>query len=161
MPEPWGQTDASSVPDTCFATSAEGEYKTATNTEWPTTLTPGDGQPDPTSTSTDCTTPTAVAVTFNVLVETSPGQDIFIAGSNDKLGSWDPDSATPLLSDKYTDENPLWYETIDFPSGESMEYKYLRKDADGKVAWESDPNRSFSVSKKCGVAEETQDDTWR
>lgn len=144
------------MPGTCVATYAEGEYKTATNTEWPTTLTPG-----PTPTTTDCTTPTTVAVTFNVLAKTSPGQNIFIAGSNDKLGSWDPDSATALLADKYTDQKPLWYQTIDLPSGEKLEYKYIRKEADGKVVWESDPNRSFSVAKRCGVTEETREDTWR
>jgi alpha-amylase len=82
-----------------------------------------------------------VLVTFQVEAETVPGENIFLVGSIDALGSWDPDSAVPLSPDNY----PLWQTQIELPTATTLEYKYIRLDEAGNVTWESDPNRVFTT----------------
>jgi glucoamylase len=167
MPPSWGEPEANSVPNYCAATSAVGGYTSATNTAWPsTTLTEGSGGsptsvPATTTTSAStCATATAVAVTFNEVVTTVVGENVFIVGSISQLGSWNTASAIPLSASKYTSSNPLWYATVSLPAGSSFEYKYIKKESDGTIVWESDPNRSYTVSKSCSTTA-TQNDTWR
>ena len=50
--------------------------------------------------------------------------------------------------------------TVSLPAGTEFEYKYVRKETDGSVFWESDPNRRYTVPVACsGAASVT--DTWR
>lgn len=159
VPASWDAPSADSVPAVCSATSATGPYSTATNTVWPgeatTTATA-------TATSTPCTAaPTAVAVTFNERVTTVWGENVFLVGSISALGSWDTNSAVALSADRYTSSDPLWYVTVSLPAGTSFEYKYIKKETDGSVVWESDPNRSYTVPKACGVTTATVNDSWR
>lgn len=42
--------------------------------------------------------------------------------------------------------------------GVAFAYKYIKKNADGSVVWESDPNRAFTVP--C-AATAVVSDTWR
>lgn len=150
VPTAWGETSASSVPSTCSATSATGTYSTATNTNWPSTMT-----------STACATPTSVAVTFDLTATTVYGENIKLAGSIPQLGDWNTNNAVPLSADKYTSSNPLWYVTVDLLSGSSFQYKYIRVESNGSVQWESDPNRSYTVPAACGTTTATENDTWR
>lgn len=175
MPPSWGETSASSVPSTCSATSATGTYSTATGTSWPSTLT--DGTTGTTTTTTtgaattstgststttsSCVIPTAVAVTFDEIATTTYGENVYICGSISELGDWDTDDAVALSASDYTSSDNLWFVTIDLPSGTSFEYKYIRKETDGSIVWESDPNRSYTVPSACGVTAATESDTWR
>ncbi|KAJ9376288.1 CAZyme family GH15 and CBM20 [Paecilomyces variotii] len=152
VPASWGETSASSVPSVCSATSATGPYSTATNTNWGGSTT---------TTGSCTTTPTAVAVTFDVLATTNYGENVYVVGSVSALGSWDTDSAVALSADEYTSSNPLWYGTVTLPAGESIEYKYIKKEADGSIVWESDPNRDYDVPQECGTTTAEVDDTWR
>lgn len=171
VPAAWGETSASSVPATCRATSATGTYSTATNTKWPSTLTSGSGATTttggtggttiPSTTTAACTTPTSVAVTFDLTATTVYGENIKLSGSIPALGSWDTNNAVPLSADKYTSSNPLWYVTVDLPAGTSFQYKYIRVESDGTIQWESDPNNSYTVPAACGTITATQTDTWR
>ncbi|KAJ9211490.1 CAZyme family GH15 and CBM20 [Paecilomyces variotii] len=154
VPASWGETSASSVPSVCSATSATGPYSTATNTNWGSSTTA-------TTTGSCTTTPTAVAVTFDVLATTNYGENVYVVGSVSALGSWDTDSAVALSADEYTSSNPLWYGTVTLPAGESIEYKYIKKETDGSIVWESDPNRDYDVPQKCGTTTAEVDDTWR
>ncbi|EON64555.1 hypothetical protein W97_03788 [Coniosporium apollinis CBS 100218] len=104
--------------------------------------------------------PCTVSVTFNEVAGTSFGQNVFIVGSISQLASWNPGSAVALASDRYTNENPLWYVTLQLPASTSFEYKYIKKTADGSVTWESDPNRRYTVP-DCGSGAATQNDVWR
>jgi glucoamylase len=111
---------------------------------------------------TTCTgTPACNArVTFNVRATTSPGEDVFVVGQLTELGNWDPASAKPLGSDKYTSSDPLWYADVDLPASTVFQYKYIRKTSSGQLVWESDPNRSFTTSSGCRSSA-TVNDTWR
>lgn len=150
MPAAWGETSANSVPPTCSGTSATGTYSTATNTNWPATLTSG-----------TCTTPTSVAVTFDLTATTVYGENIKLSGSIPALGNWDTSKAVALSADKYTSSNPLWYVTVDLPAGTSFQYKYIRVESNGSIQWESDPNNAYTVPAACGVTTATRSDTWR
>ncbi|KAL2007730.1 hypothetical protein VTN00DRAFT_7712 [Thermoascus crustaceus] len=158
VPASWDSSSSgnNNIPSVCSATSATGPYSTATNTVWPGTPTTS------TSTSSSCTsTPTAVAVTFNERVTTTYGETVYVVGSIPALGSWNPDDAVALSADKYTSDDPLWYGTVSLPAGVSVEYKYIKKESDGGVVWEGDPNREYSVPEGCGVTTGLVSDWWR
>lgn len=150
MPSSWGASSANTVPPSCSMGSAAGTYATPTATSWPSTLTSG-----------TCTTPTSVAVTFDEIATTTYGENVFIAGSISQLGSWNTANAIALSASQYTSSNPLWAVTINLPAGTTFQYKYFRKESDGSIVWESDPNRSYTVPSTCGTTTATENDTWR
>lgn len=109
----------------------------------------------------DCTEATTIPVTFNEVVTTTYGEEVYISGSISELGSWDTDDAILLSASEYTDSDPLWTVTIDLPAGESFEYKFIIVETDGTVDWESDPNRNYTVPTGCEGTTAVVDDTWR
>ncbi|KAF5328568.1 hypothetical protein D9758_017730 [Tetrapyrgos nigripes] len=86
--------------------------------------------------------PGTVAVTFSETATTSFGENIFLVGSISQLGSWDPSSSLPLSSATY----PVWTVSVNLPANTAFEYKFIRKETDGSVIWESDPNRRATVA---------------
>lgn len=152
VPASWGASSANSIPAICAATSANAPYATATNTVFPTSQTSAD--------SPACPSATIVAVTFNELESTTFGENVFVAGSISQLGSWSPADAVPLSATGYTNEYPLWTVTVSLPAGMTFQYKYLKKEADGGLVWESDPNRQFTVPMSCATTT-TEYDSWR
>ncbi|KAL4813309.1 Six-hairpin glycosidase-like protein [Aspergillus spinulosporus] len=176
IPPSWGAASANTLPSSCSTGSATGTYSTATATSWPSTLTSGSASATttitatsttatststPSTTSTACATPSTVAVTFNVIATTTYGENVYIVGSIAQLGNWDTSSAVALSASKYTSSNNLWYVDISLPAGTTFEYKYIRKETDGSIVWESDPNRSYTVPSSCGVSTATENDSWR
>ncbi|KAL4922969.1 putative glucan 1,4-alpha-glucosidase [Aspergillus undulatus] len=176
VPPSWGAASANTVPSSCSTGSATGTYSTPTATSWPGTLTSGSVSATTTITATSttassssssttttavCTTPSSVAVTFNEIATTNYGEDVYIVGSISQLGNWDTGSAVALSASKYTSANNLWYVSVDLPAGTTFEYKYIRKETDGSIVWESDPNRTYTVPLGCGVSIATVSDTWR
>lgn len=177
VPPSWGATSANTVPASCSTGSATGTYSTPTASSWPSSLTSGTGTTSTstasvsssthstttttTTSSSSCTTPTSVAVTFDEIATTSYGENIYIVGSISQLGDWDTGSAIALSASQYTSTNNLWYATISLPAGTFFEYKYIRKESDGSITWESDPNRSYTVPSGCAVTTATESDTWR
>ncbi|KAJ5086249.1 Six-hairpin glycosidase [Penicillium alfredii] len=167
VPAAWGETAASNVPSKCSSTWATGTYSTATNTNWPSTLTSGSASQTGTSSTTTkkttspCATPTSVEVTFDLIATTAWGQSIKLSGSINELGAWDLDQAIALGADQYTSDKHRWSVTADLPAGASLEYKYIRVESDGRIKWESDPNRSYKVPAACGISFTTISDTWR
>ncbi|KAJ5461429.1 Glucoamylase [Penicillium daleae] len=165
VPPSWGASSANTVPSSCSMGSAAGTYATPTATSWPSTLTSGTPvSTTSTSTSTSsgsCTTPTSVAVTFDELATTTYGENVYIVGSISQLGSWNTANAILLSASQYTSSNPLWFVTINLPAGTTFQYKYIRKETDGSITWESDPNRSYTVPAACGTTTTTENDTWR
>jgi alpha-amylase len=95
-----------------------------------------------------------VPVTFNEFATTFFGQNVFVVGSIPALGNWSPAAAVPLSAATY----PTWSATVGLPASTGFQYKYLKKNPDGTVTWESDPNRSFTTPAS-GAA--TLTDSWR
>ncbi|KAJ3573257.1 hypothetical protein NP233_g2550 [Leucocoprinus birnbaumii] len=82
-----------------------------------------------------------VAVTFTETATTVFGQNIFLAGSLSQLGSWSPDASLALSSADY----PVWKVTVNLPANTAFEFKFIRKESDGSITWESDPNRQATT----------------
>lgn len=144
VPASWGESSANTVPSSCSGTSAQGTYVTPTAT----------APPPP------CTTITSVAVTFNVAEITNVSETVFIAGSISQLGSWNTANAVALSANDYQSSYPRWYGTVNFTAGTNFQYKYLKKESDGSVTWEADPNRSFTVPIGCAAQVEVHG-TWQ
>ncbi|KAJ7093290.1 glycoside hydrolase family 13 protein [Mycena belliarum] len=83
-----------------------------------------------------------VAVSFAEMATTTFGENIFLVGSLAQLGAWAPASALALSSASY----PVWTVTVALPPNTAFEYKFIRKETDGSVVWESDPNRSATTN---------------
>ncbi|EAW08996.1 starch binding domain protein [Aspergillus clavatus NRRL 1] len=129
-----------------------GSSSTKTQTATKTTTTTG-------STET-CKATGVVPVTFNVQAPTNYGENIFLVGSISQLGSWSTSSAVPLSATQYTSSNPLWTVTVQLPAGATFEYKFIRKQKDGSVIWESNPNRSYTTPNGCSSSPATKTDRW-
>ncbi|MEU4836401.1 carbohydrate-binding module family 20 domain-containing protein [Streptosporangium sp. NPDC023615] len=110
--------------------------------------------PTPTPTVTPTADPGQVATTFNANATTTWGQNVFVVGDVAALGAWNPANAVPLSSASY----PVWKGTVNLPGGTAISYKYIKKNPNGSVTWESDPNRSFTTPSG-GTA--TRNDSWR
>ncbi|KAI0533916.1 alpha-amylase [Xylaria digitata] len=103
---------------------------------------------------------TSVPVTFNEIVTTSVGQTIKVVGSVSELGNWSTSKAVALDASQYTSSNNLWKTTINIAPGQTVQYKYISVASNGAITWESDPNRSFTVS-ATSCAAITRSDSWR
>jgi hypothetical protein len=63
------------------------------------------------------------------------GDCVCVVGSAHELGFWDPHFAVPL----YTNEAifPLWSANHEITTGQTVEYKYVIKKANGTLQWET------------------------
>ncbi|KAI0200593.1 family 15 glycosyl hydrolase [Astrocystis sublimbata] len=179
VPGGWAGDDAAatSVPDSCMATSVGGSYSTAIISDFPAGQTPSSGGSSPsttmtgtatttkatttkataTKTTTACAQATAISITFTVKKETQFGQTVKIVGNNAKLGNWDTSKGVALSASKYTNSNPVWSGAVEMPVGEKVQYKYIVTNKDGSVVWEADPNRAYSVATGCSSEAEAED----
>lgn len=153
MPASWGASSVK-IPSSCFGSSATGPCATATS------IFSRPGTPTTTTSATCTAAPTLTNVLFKEIATTTYGENVFLVGSVSQLGNWNTDNAVALSANNYTSSNNLWYVTISFPVGTRFQYKYVRKEQDGSVRWESDPNRSYTVPGNC-AGSATESDTWR
>ncbi|CAN9451611.1 unnamed protein product [Alternaria alternata] len=100
------------------------------------------------------------AVTFDSKTTTVVGQTVKIVGSIAQLGSWNTASAPALSASQYTSANPLWSTKINLPAGTSFEYKFIKVESSGTVAYESGANRVYTVPKGCSSTA-TVASTWK
>ena len=95
----------------------------------------------------NCVVPPAAGqaqVNVNVTASTVPGQYVYVTGNTAALGNWDPGLAMPVDPRSY----PVWVNTLNLPAGTTIQYKYVRKNADGSFSWENLPgggNRSMTT----------------
>jgi alpha-amylase len=95
-----------------------------------------------------------VSATFAVNATTWSGQNVYVVGSIPALGSWNTSNAIALSSASY----PVWKGTVALPPNTAFEYKYIKKDPDGSIEWESGANRTYSTGSS-GSA--TLNDSWK
>jgi glucoamylase len=96
----------------------------------------------------------SVAVSVNVDVTTTFGQNVYLVGDRPDLDSWN--TAHPVALSPIT--YPIWKGTVNIPKNTTFQYKYIRKDSQGNVTWESGANRVSSTTTGCTS---TLTDTWR
>ncbi|WDZ83414.1 carbohydrate-binding module family 20 domain-containing protein [Micromonospora cathayae] len=118
-----------------------------------TLTTPASGTYAVTETFRGDTVTSAVAASFAATASTYYGQNVFVVGNVAALGGWNPANAVPLSSASY----PVWRATVNLPPNTAVEYKYLKKNPDGSVTWESGGNRSFTTPASGSL---TRTDTW-
>ncbi|MFJ8546415.1 carbohydrate-binding module family 20 domain-containing protein [Streptomyces sp. NPDC093586] len=110
--------------------------------------------------ATDCTGPgggdpgVTTGASFSVDATTAWGENIYVTGDKPGLGNWNTADALKLDPAAY----PAWKLDVALPAGTSFEYKFLRKDASGKVTWESGGNRTATVP---AGGRALLNDTWR
>jgi glucoamylase len=83
-------------------------------------------------------------VKFNATASTVPGQYVYVVGNTAELGNWDAGLAVPVDPRNY----PVWFNSLNMTAGAAVEYKYIRKNADGSVTWENFPgggNRTLTM----------------
>lgn len=97
---------------------------------------------------------TTSGASFAVNATTVLGENIHVVGDRAELGAWNPGAAPKLDPAAY----PVWKLDVTLPAGTTFAYKYVRKDAAGKVTWESGANRTATVPASGKV---TLNDTWR
>jgi glucoamylase len=78
-----------------------------------------------------------VPVTFNLV---SDSANAYVVGQLTELGVWDPAKAVQLQG-----TSPNWSVTIELSISSTFEFKFIRKNADGSISWESDPNLRYST----------------
>ncbi|KAE9408931.1 hypothetical protein BT96DRAFT_913619 [Gymnopus androsaceus JB14] len=83
------------------------------------------------------------------------GENVFIVGSIDQLGDWEPEKATKLDPQDY----PIWTVQMRVPASTSFNYKYIVQDGAGDITWENDPNRQI-ISPAEGLIVE-RSDSWQ
>ncbi|MDK2824632.1 MAG: cyclomaltodextrin glucanotransferase [Clostridia bacterium] len=82
-----------------------------------------------------------VQVIFKVNATTEWGQNIHIVGNLPELGNWDPTLSTEaMMCPNY----PEWFLPVSVPMGTTFEFKFIKKDSNGNVIWESGENRIFT-----------------
>jgi len=92
-----------------------------------------------------------VQVIFKVNANTVFGENVHIVGSLPELGSWDPAKSTEAMM---TPNYPEWFLPVSVPAGTTFEFKFIKKDANGNVVWESGGNRIFtSTSSPSGAVD--------
>lgn len=94
------------------------------------------------------------AVSFNANVTTHYGQNVYVVGDIPALGGWNPGQAIALSSADY----PIWRVAVNLPPNTAVEYKYIKKNPDGSVTWESGGNRTLTTP---STGTHTSDDTWK
>ncbi|ORZ37401.1 alpha-amylase [Catenaria anguillulae PL171] len=107
-----------------------------------TTFTSTTRAPTPTPTDGACTSQT---VTIEARVETVWGQDVYVVGSDDKLGAWNPANAVPLAPNAY----PVWRATVSVPVNKNIEFKLIKKTKAGQIEWQTGGNRVRNVGSEC------------
>ena len=78
---------------------------------------------------------------------TEYGQNVYLVGNCVELGNWDTSKAIgPFYNATETIASyPDWFFDVSVPEGYNLEFKFIKKDADGNVIWESGTNHAYTV----------------
>jgi len=99
-----------------------------------------------------------VQVIFKVNASTEWGQNIHIVGNLPELGGWDPAMSTEaMMCPNY----PEWFLPVSVPMGTTFEFKFIKKDSNGNVIWESGENRIFTSPNTSTGTVDTPVYNWR
>lgn len=98
-----------------------------------------------------------VQTIFRVNANTGLGDTIHVVGSIPELGNWDTNKCTEaMMNPNY----PQWFLPVSVPANTSFEFKFIKKDANGNVTWESGSNRVFTSTSDINGTSETPVYNW-
>jgi hypothetical protein len=89
---------------------------------------------------------TTVALTG---LEAATDEQLLMCGGAPDLGDWDPEKACPM-----TRAQDAWTTTLRVPTDAAIEFKFIRRAADGTLTWEPGDNRTLVAKPRLEV-------TWR
>ncbi|WP_207717322.1 alpha-amylase family glycosyl hydrolase [Anaerosporobacter faecicola] len=86
------------------------------------------------------------------------GSSVYVVGNVYELGNWDPANAIgPMFNSTSTiGMYPTWFYDVNLPAGQTIQYKFIKKDANGNVIWESGSNHTITTPSS-GTASATTD----
>lgn len=73
------------------------------------------------------------------------GTSVYLTGNVSELGNWDPEQAIGPMFNQIVYQYPSWYYDVSVPAGETIEFKFIKKDSSGNIQWESGPNHTYTV----------------
>jgi glucoamylase len=85
----------------------------------------------------NCVVPPAageVALVLEARASTSPDEQLYVTGSSEELGRWDPDLGVPA---KAGSDYATWTVRVNLPARAPLEYRYYKKTREGGVVWET------------------------
>ena len=86
-----------------------------------------------------------VKVNFDVVARTNWGQDVYLVGNTPELGGWGQ-TGPGLKLDTDASTYPSWKaKDVELPLGTTLEYKVVKRNADGRVDWEPGKNAVLIV----------------
>lgn len=86
-----------------------------------------------------------VKVNFDVVARTNWGQDVYIVGNTPELGGWGA-TGPGLKLETDASTYPSWKaRDVELPLGSTLEYKVIKRSADGRVDWEPGRNAVLVV----------------
>ena len=80
-------------------------------------------------------------IIFHVNASTNYGENIYLVGSIPEVGSWNTNNCTEVMM---CPNYPQWFLPVSVPAGTTFQFKFIRKDANGNVTWESCSNRTIT-----------------
>ncbi|MGH8022283.1 MAG: glycoside hydrolase family 15 protein, partial [Limisphaerales bacterium] len=80
-------------------------------------------------------------VSFRVALPTLLGQSIYLVGDHPDMGAWTPQSGVPMSPIS----GSIWAVTLSLPASTTFQYKYVKIDQNGNVAWETGANRTLTT----------------
>lgn len=75
---------------------------------------------------------------------TVPGENVYLSGSVDEMGSWDAAKAIGPLYNIVMYAYPTWYFDVSVPAGAALQYKFLKKNG-AAVTWNPNANQTFTT----------------
>lgn len=88
----------------------------------------------------------SVQVAFSALVDTVPGQTVWVTGNVPQLGNFITSAAVALSASTWTAQNPLWTGTINLSAGQVIQYRFFTLE-NGAVTYLSAANIGKSISR--------------
>lgn len=87
-----------------------------------------------------------VTFTINNAAPTSPGDAIYLTGDTVELSNWATTSASAVGAMLTTAGTyPNWWLTVSVPAGKTLQFKFIKIQANGTVTWENGANHSYTV----------------
>jgi len=83
-------------------------------------------------------------VTFRISAQTSIGENVYVVGDHERIGSWNLERA--LLAHTSGETYPIWSAQASFLAEKTVQFKYVKRNGAGAAVWESmQQNRTVSL----------------
>ncbi len=97
-------------------------------------------------------------IIFHVTANTAYGENIYIVGNIPELGNWDVNKCTEaMMNPNY----PTWFLPVSVPANTTIQFKFIKKNAQGVVTWESGDNRIITSSSTAAGSIDSPVYAWR